>query len=212
MNSVAWAPAEFGLHLATASSDGKVCVLSHRVEDDAWDVATIEDCPVGSNAVAWAPALPAGDGSLPMRRLATAGCDGLVRVYACGGGGGDRWALETPPLVRPGAPREWVRDVAWCPAGLAASSGLGADASSALLLASAGDDGTVCLWRPPSAGAASAEWSLSLLPPFPAPVWRLSWSVTGRLLAVSCGDNSVTLWKEELSGVWQTIGGPPSAN
>ena len=32
VNSIAWAPFEYGLQLATASSDGKVAVLSHRGE------------------------------------------------------------------------------------------------------------------------------------------------------------------------------------
>ena len=35
---------------------------------------------------------------------------------------------------------------------------------------------------------------------FAAPVWRVSWSLTGNILAVSCGDNSVTLWKESVAG------------
>ena len=26
--------------------------------------------------------------------------------------------------------------------------------------------------------------------------WRASWSLTGNILAVTCGDNTVTLWKQ----------------
>ena len=40
---------------------------------------------------------------------------------------------------------------------------------------------------------------------FAAPVWRVSWSVTGNLLAVSCGDHTVTLWKQSLSGDWTKV-------
>jgi protein transport protein SEC13 len=29
-------------------------------------------------------------------------------------------------------------------------------------------------------------------------VWRVSWSLTGNILAVSSADNKVTLWKESL--------------
>ena len=197
VNSVAWAPHEYGLHLACASSDGRVSVLSHR-DDDAWDVATLADCPLGANAVAWAPYAA----SAPARRLAVAGCDGAVRVHAAPAAAGDRWALGAT-LARAGASREWLRDVAWCPAGAA---GAGAGAADALLLAAASDDGSVSVWRAPARGAAApaAEWAVTALPPFPAPVWRVSWSATGRLLAVSCADNSVTVWKEELSGAtWQ---------
>ncbi|TFY73087.1 hypothetical protein EWM64_g10925, partial [Hericium alpestre] len=38
---------------------------------------------------------------------------------------------------------------------------------------------------------------------FPDVVWRVSWSLAGNILAVSCGDGKVTLWKENLKGVWE---------
>jgi protein transport protein SEC13 len=37
-------------------------------------------------------------------------------------------------------------------------------------------------------------------PQFPDTVWRVSWSLAGNILAVSCGDGKVTLWKEVLGG------------
>ena len=40
---------------------------------------------------------------------------------------------------------------------------------------------------------------------FPDVVWRLSWSVTGTILAVSSGDNKVSLWKEALDGEWECV-------
>jgi len=36
-------------------------------------------------------------------------------------------------------------------------------------------------------------------------VWRVSWSVSGNVLAVSCGDGKVSLWKENLKGDWECI-------
>ena len=44
-------------------------------------------------------------------------------------------------------------------------------------------------------------------------VWKLSWSASGNILAVSSGDNKVSLWKENLDGEWICIseieeGGP----
>jgi len=33
----------------------------------------------------------------------------------------------------------------------------------------------------------------------------VSWSLAGNLLAVSCGDGKVTLWKENLKGVWECV-------
>jgi len=36
-------------------------------------------------------------------------------------------------------------------------------------------------------------------------VFRLSWSVTGNILAVSDSTNSVTLWKEGVDKQWEQI-------
>jgi protein transport protein SEC13 len=40
---------------------------------------------------------------------------------------------------------------------------------------------------------------------FDAPVWRVSWSVTGNVLAVSTGDHNVTLWKQAVDESWVQI-------
>jgi protein transport protein SEC13 len=193
-------------------------------------VSTFDDCPLGVNAVSWAPThhiggkvaapadpatgAPAG-GQVTVQRLATAGCDGLVRIYRGtpapasqqqhqqqqyggpqhGGAGGEGPVVWTLESSLPGH-KDWVRDVAFAP-----TSGL-----SPNTLASCGDDGTVIVWRQ---GAPGGEWSSEALPHFPAPVWRLSWSVTGNLLAVSCGDNSVTLWRESLTGQMQQVSTVP---
>ena len=44
-----------------------------------------------------------------------------------------------------------------------------------------------------------------LLKDFGAPVWTVSWSVTGNILAVADGNNTVTLWKEAIDGQWQQV-------
>ena len=44
---------------------------------------------------------------------------------------------------------------------------------------------------------------------FPDVVWRVSWSVSGALLAVSSGDNQISLWKENLDGVFEQVGDVP---
>lgn len=55
--------------------------------------------------------------------------------------------------------------------------------------------------RVPPAGG----WEKHLLHDFGAPVWRVSWSVSGNILSVSDAANAVTLWKEAADGTWQQI-------
>jgi hypothetical protein len=43
-------------------------------------------------------------------------------------------------------------------------------------------DGTVVVWKQTEAGG---EWTSDRLSKFPAAVWRVSWSITGNILAVS---------------------------
>ena len=41
--------------------------------------------------------------------------------------------------------------------------------------------------------------------PTTAGLWRVSWSVSGGILAVSDGNNNVTLWKEQMDSKWQKL-------
>lgn len=106
-----------------------------------------------------------------------------------------------------------MRDVAWAP-------NIGLPRS---YIATASQDKTVIIWTKDAPGAA---WVKTALDPslaasstnigggtaaipapgkFPDVVWRVSWSLAGNLLAVSCGDGKVTLWKENLKGVWECV-------
>ena len=58
---------------------------------------------------------------------------------------------------------------------------------------------------PASAGIPPTSAGASTAGKFPDVVWRVSWSLAGNLLAVSCGDGKVTLWKENLRGVWECV-------
>ena len=97
---------------------------------------------------------------------------------------------------------DWVRDVAFAP-------NLGVPRS---YLASCSQDKSVLIWtKDPGADA----WSKKVLGvygdgtpahTFTDVVWRVSWSLAGNLLAVSCGDNKITLWKEAVNGEWGMVG------
>jgi protein transport protein SEC13 len=50
----------------------------------------------------------------------------------------------------------------------------------------------------------SGDWKSTVLN-VDAAAWRVSWSLSGNVLAVSTGDNRVSLWKERLSGGWDCV-------
>jgi protein transport protein SEC13 len=85
-----------------------------------------------------------------------------------------------------------VSDVAWAP-------NLGLPKST---IASASQDGSVVIWTEAEEGE---QWVGGILHDFKTPVWRLSWSLTGNILAASDGNNNVTLWKEAVDGEWQQV-------
>lgn len=181
VNSIDFAPHEHGLMLACAGADGKVSVLQHMA-DNSWQHTSFTDAQLGVNSVSWAPP---GD----QLRLVTGGCDNKVRVWARTEQGWEEEAMPETPHT------DWVRDVAWAPStGLAHS-----------LVASASEDRSVYIWTK----KAQEGWTFEVLHVFDAPVWRVSWSVTGNVLAVSSGDSNVTLWKQQVDGAWAQV---PNAN
>jgi protein transport protein SEC13 len=220
VNSVSWAPHELGAMLACASSDGKLSVLTFK-NDGQWGADIFNGHAIGCNAVSWAPATQPGslitphqNNSVPgqptplqtVKRFASAGCDNLVRIWGYRDDS-QSWVEEE---VLEGH-TDWVRDVAWAPnVGLPRS-----------YIATASQDKTVLIWTkdtptspwvktpldPSSATSSAASPALAnaAANKFPDVVWRVSWSLAGNLLAVSCGDGKVTLWKENLKGVWECV-------
>ena len=137
----------------------------------------------------------------------------------------DEWAEED---ASPGlAHADWVRDVAWAPS-LGSAESLIASCSQARLPLStppppsffrlprsphvdhapptvSPQDKKVIIWTQKAASTGKESWERKEIQ-FSCVVWRVSWSVTGNILAVSGGDNQVTLWKESLLGEWTQIG------
>ncbi|KAK4536295.1 hypothetical protein CDCA_CDCA08G2320 [Cyanidium caldarium] len=217
VNAVAFAPHEYGLAFACASSDGRVSVCRRNEADGSWqsqflaDPATEVAHVLGATTVSWAPSVRPGglvsweQATPPPMRLATGGCDNLVRIWVHDTAS-NAWRVEgdgaTPGSGTLYGHTDWVRSVAWC-------QGMGLPTGS--LLASAGQDKRVIVWRQdalPSPGerGGGGVWKHRELPRFKAPCWGVSWSATGMLLAVSCGDQTVTLWKEGADGEWQLVG------
>ncbi|KAJ2345737.1 GTPase-activating protein S13, partial [Coemansia sp. RSA 2618] len=204
VNAIAWASHELGPVLLCGSSDGKTSLLSFN-EEGTWEVQMIRSAhTTGVNAVSWAPVIAAGAFTQPgagadakstglVKQFATGGCDNNVKIWAFSEDSKTYEVIHT--LDGHG---DWVRDVAYAP-----NIGL-----PRTYLASCSQDKNVFIWtqdaQPGKAGA--SEWKRqSLSEPFPDVVWRVSWSLSGNVLAVSCGDNRITLWKENVKGEWECI-------
>ncbi|GAA5835269.1 hypothetical protein JCM11251_006665 [Rhodosporidiobolus azoricus] len=225
VNAIAWAPHELGPILACASSDGKVSVLTFN-NDGTWEASLFPAHTLGVTSISWAPAVAIGalttpsqaqapgqeaEGLQQVKRFATGGCDGLVKIWAWNDQTKE-WAPDPVEHALQGH-QDWVRDVAWAP-----SVGVGK-----AYLASAGQDKAVYIWTQTDPRGAWSRTALeptasSAAPPAgqapPAPagdgkfgdvVWRVSWSVAGNVLAVSSGDGKVSLWKENLKGKFEEV-------
>ena len=193
---VSWSPPDLGCLLACASSDGEVSVLEFR--DNNWGNMKFPAHGMGVNAVSWAPSVvpgaiarkdggAAGGGSV--RRFVTGGSDNHVKIW--------EWSSTASKYenttILPDGHSDWVRDVAWSPTILSKS-----------YIASASQDKTVKIWTSVNPADVST-WTLAQTLDFDTVLWRVSWSLSGNILAVSGGDNKVTLWKENLSGKWEMV-------
>ncbi|KAJ2028565.1 GTPase-activating protein S13 [Coemansia sp. S3946] len=207
VNAIAWAPHELGPVLLCGSSDGKISLLTFT-EEGVWDAQMIRSAhTTGVNSVSWAPVIAAGAFTQPgaaqkatfVRQFASGGCDNFVKIWSYSE---DKKTYEVIQTLE--GHSDWVRDVAYAP-----NIGL-----PRTYLASCSQDKHVYIWTQDAPSGKSstgqsgpAEWTRNQLTPTPFPdvVWRVSWSMSGNVLAVSCGDNKVTLWKENLKGEWERI-------
>ncbi|KAF8752970.1 WD repeat SEC13 family [Rhizoctonia solani] len=195
VNSISWAPHELGAIVACASSDGKLSVLSFK-NDGTWGADIFNAHNVGCNAVSWAPAtLQARSSHLPLAFLTQIP---MLPLYHIWGFREDNQTWVEEEVLK--GHTDWVRDVAWAP-------NIGLPRS---YIATASQDRTVIIH---SKATPTSAWTQAFLHPtsdanetkFPDVVWRVSWSLAGNILAVSCGDGKVTLWKENLKGGWECI-------
>lgn len=214
VNSVQWAPREFGLMLACASSDGSISILRKTGDNDDWESRKIANAhTLGVNAISWAPPISSvstiyrptnansgtatsNDATGPLsrpalvRRFVSGGCDNLVKIW--------KWSEESEKWTEErqlDGHQDWVRDVAWAP-----SIGL-----PKWYIASCSQDKKVIIWTNNEGPNEPTDWEPKVLNDFDNIVWHVSWSLMGNILAVSCGENKVSLWKEDMNGDFRCI-------
>jgi len=106
----------------------------------------------------------------------------------------DEWTLGPPKTTFENHAGSLVRGVAWAPSiGLTTS-----------MIATCGQDGKVFI----HSESQGAEWETIQLNPDAKediPVWSVSWSQTGGMLACSNAENKVSIWKQALTGKWEMI-------
>jgi len=224
VNSIAFAPHEYGFVLACGSSDGQISLLTGN-SDGSWSAETFLAHKLGVNAVSWAPFSSAGsllsnaaqnatgvDSSSP--RLVSGGCDSKVKVWiirptpsSSSSSSASSTSSSNPQSQNASVATmehtledhvDWVRDVQWAP-------NIGLPTNT---IASASQDGKVIIWTQEVTDAGKSSWQKHTLEPFNETVWRVSWSLTGNILAVTSGDSKVTLWKEALDHQWKCISSP----
>lgn len=200
VNCVEFASHEYGLVFACASSDGFVSVC-RQLGDGTWDERRVSESregvvhthPLGANSVSFAPAVAKGGlwmmekSGPPVMRIVTGGSDGLIKIWKCEDDG--EWKLDGKVLM---GHKDLVRCVSWAP-----NVGLLRD-----LIASAGGDSKVCVWEKEDG---QAEWKRMEVGAFDKTVWSVSWTPTGSVLGVACGDDNVSLWKEDADGKWLNV-------
>ena len=197
-------------------------------DDGTWDTKIFNAHGMGVNAVSWAPAVAPGSlistqpqSGSEIRKIATGGCDNLVKI----------WNFEYVRYCLPIVPCEETNLVCLVRRGI---RGLRKRYYKAIriglemlllhlqsecrkhtlrlplrypshdTLSNLSQDKTVIIW---SQNAPGQPWKKQLLKnePFPEAVWRVSWSLSGGILAVSSGDNKVALWREGLKGEWENV-------
>ena len=129
----------------------------------------------------------------PPKRLVTGGNDNEVRHWLLKDGD-DR---PTESLL--GSHDDWVRDVAWC-----SNIGLMHD-----MVASCSEDGSCKVWinAPEAPNSKESRWQLKSEIRFDenVPLWKVSWSQVGNMLAISGGDNQVRIMSETANGEWKQV-------
>merc|ERR1719495_794695 len=175
VNSVQFAPPEYGLMLLAGSSDEHVSIHSYNESSRSFArTQKIRAHPGGVNAVSWSTQIRG------VQRFATGGSDGRVIIWAKQPNG--EWQHEAQLVEN--ANSEWVRDVAWAPCA--------SQAAVSIVASCSGQD--VKIWA-----ERGGQWREQQSIQLKEKAWSVSWSDQGNVLAVAT-KSQVKLFKEGSDG------------
>lgn len=201
----AWAPAEYGKMFAVGCASGSVTIFAEQ--DKQWGRSEFTAHPNGCCSLSWAPSLPPGtlltaplenelresaslspsDVPLAPPRIVTCGGERCVTVWTFRN---NSW---TPQELLSKVEASW-REVAWAP-------GMGMPFT---YIAAGSDEGFVEVWS--QDGPAREEWNGKTLPQNEDSVTKLSWSLVGTFLLVSCANGVSSMWRESASSQgWERV-------
>jgi len=123
----------------------------------------------------------------PVKRLVSGGNDMKVQLWELPEG------QEEPKGQEIGVHGDWVRDVAWC-------NNIGLQHE---MIASCSEDKTARVWKK---NGEKGSWTFKEIKlEEDVPLWKVSWSHVGNMLAISGGDNQVHVMSEDHSGNWEAV-------
>ncbi|KAJ6241614.1 protein sec13 [Anaeramoeba flamelloides] len=186
VNSIEWSPTAFGLKLACGSSNGYIAILSYQEQE--WEITKWKAHQIGVNSVSWEQSI---ESKKNKQQLVSGGGDGVIRIWRYNKTEG--WSQFESLNYH----SSWVRCVAWCKT----------TGSSKSVIASCSQDKSVVIWTKLNNNEQqnTNKWEYKLISQFSEIVWNVSWSPTGNILAISIGNSTVSLWKEDQDGEWQNI-------
>lgn len=194
VNCIQWAPWEYGLILAAGTAEGRIHIFTKAAKEGEWANFGFPAHGDGVNGLCWGPSTEPSMLSqtsdnkkyaLPPKRLLSGGNDNKVKIWEFREGNEHK---PSEQLV--GSHDDWVRDVSWCD-----SIGL-----SQNMIATCSEDRTCKVWK----FDGKAQWVERKIS-FQVPLWKVSWSQIGNLLAISGADNKVHVMSEEPNGEWKEI-------
>lgn len=187
VNTIAWAPREYGQILVSGNSCGTVSI--YKYSGGSWEQTKLKKHKESVNSITFGPATyptilareDDNSGKTPPLRFVSVSCDKSII----------EWTQDATTSDRQiGTHDDWVRDAAWAP-----NVGMKHD-----LLATCSESG-VKIWK-----RDAEDWEEMKSLDVGGAAWRVCWSPTGNMLTVTTGENKTVMYRQALgSDDWEFV-------